>query len=104
MRWIVEQLHIELRPVRGQATRRRGSIGRSVKFTTPLLILFAARAIGGDGDGPALPPPSEMPITSQPVTSRPAVPATRPPVNSPGARAVLAVPGMTSPASRTSPP
>lgn len=64
-----------------------------------LCLAIAPAALAGiDGDGPELAPPSEMPKTARPAArARP-----RPTSPSPGnGRAVLALPGITTPSSRT---
>ena len=61
-------------------------------------ILLAAGASGDDGDGPVLAPPADMPAATRPAPiARPSTPSSRP-----GARAVLALPGMTPAAPRES--
>ena len=89
MRRIVEE-NARQRP----ADRR----GRALLMAQLLAFTIADPARAGDGDGPELTPPTEMPVVSQPT--RPATP--RPAVNAPGRRAVLAVPGGMSTPSRPS--
>ena len=68
----------------------------SIRWTAVCLVLASQPSRGGDGDGPELAPPAEMPNAP-----RPATPATsRPSVDSPGGRAVLAVPTIKPPVAR----
>ncbi len=94
MRRIVEEI----------ANRRAGARrGRSLMVAPLLALAIADRAPGGEGDGPELAPPAEMP----PIVSRPATRSAVPPttLNATGQRAVLAVPGgMAIPGRPSSPP
>lgn len=74
--------------------------GRAILAASILGLALADQAPAGDGDGPDLTPPTEMPIVSRPTTpsAKPTVP--RPNVNAPGQRAVLAVPGILTPSAR----
>ncbi len=67
-----------------------------------LVLAVAAWSPGsdGDGEGPELAPPSGMPAIAQPVPPARARPATPAPG---GGRAVLALPGITTPGTRTPP-
>jgi hypothetical protein len=100
MRRIVDQRKAQrpLAPERGGSNARR----RFAKLATcscSTFLILAARAIAGD-DGPQLTPPAEMPVVTKPAT--PPVNQARPPSNTPGGRAVLALPGLTTPSARTS--
>jgi hypothetical protein len=69
------------------------------------LTLFAGGAIAGDGDGPELSSPSEMPVLiSKPATTTPAPAAVRPSTARLPGRPMLAIPGITTPAARPSIP
>jgi hypothetical protein len=84
-----------------QDVARKGSeparIAGLTTVTAFLLIALASGASAGDGDVPDLAKPSEMP----PIVSTPTTPgsATPRPATPPGDRAVLALPGITTPAS-----
>jgi hypothetical protein len=89
-----------VRPGRGGASRFAGLATRSASA----LLVIAARTLAGDGDGPELTPPSDMPVVTRPTSPGTAPAPTRPPVNAPGGRAVLALPGMIPPPARPSTP
>ena len=92
------------RIVEPMTTDRRRASGRQAGAVVVLLLCLAARSPAGngfgDGDEPELSPPSEMPLISKPaapvtIPPRPARPAR-------GGRAVLALPGITTPSNRPS--
>ena len=87
------------------ANERRPAVpGRKAARAITLVALAATWVRAGDGDGPELTPPNEMVIISKPASPAPPLaPATAPakPANSaPRRRATLALPGITSPATR----
>jgi hypothetical protein len=91
------------------ASDRRAVLGRATARALALTALAAVRAGAGDGDGPELTTPAEMPvITSKPSTPSPTptpAPSTaKPPAQPPRSRAVLALPGLTTPTIRPSAP
>jgi hypothetical protein len=90
------------RPARRPLDPGRGGTNpprRFVKLATRVsatFLMLAARGIAGDG--PELTPPAEMPLGSKPAATS-TTPA-RPAAVAPGGRAVLALPGLTTPSAR----
>jgi hypothetical protein len=76
----------------------RGLADSALRSAVLVLAIGPGAWAIGDGDGPELAPPSEMPKTAKPVAParpKPAGPSTG------NGRAVLALPGITTPSTRT---
>lgn len=83
---------------------RRASFVRSAARGIALAALLAGWASAGEGDGPELSPPNEMPVVPKPATPAPASSTPKPLVSTPRPSATLTLPGLTTPTPRPSPP